>query len=96
MPRAKGNGSAPSAGARFVQPRGNRANGKLLALSDICEAEQLWSLANDCVECDVAITISRTRDGSSLCVSFFADGERSPWYLTSREDWTDLVSTTAV
>ena len=96
MPRGKSSSTGPSAASRFTQPRGGRQNGKMITLDDVCNAEAMWSLLQDAVVSGAAVTVSATRDGSSICVSFFADGERSPWYLTGVEDWSDMVATTAV
>lgn len=96
MPRAKNGANGPSASSRFTAARGGRADGKQIVLADVTDESQLWELVQDAVASGVAVTIGRTRDGSSISVSFFADGERSAWYLSGREDWTDLVATTSV
>lgn len=96
MPRAAKNGAAPFAGARFLATRGDREDGKLITLANVTNQERLWELASEAVTAGVALTISRTKDGTSVCVAFFADGERSSWYLASEQDWMELIQTVSV
>lgn len=96
MPRAKSGNVKPSAAGRFMQSRGDKPDGKLITLADVTDQGKLWTLLEDAVQVGVAVTISRTRDGSSISLAFFSDGERVTWYLAGSEDWQELVQTVAI
>lgn len=97
MPRGKPNGrSEPSAANRFLSPAGSRTDGQAIQLGDVCDVEQLWQLLEDAIAAGVSVTIGPTKRRTSICVSFYAQGESSPWYLDGREDWTDMLATTSV
>lgn len=96
MPRKPSSSSKPSAANRFTKSRAENDNGKRLTLADIITADDLLSLTEDAIATGVSITIAVTRDGKTIIVTFFHDGERYPWYIQSREDWTDMVLETSV
>lgn len=96
MPRGNKNPGAPFAGQRFLSPKGGRKEGKILDLEDVTNSEKLFTIVQDAINAEVAVTLSRTKDGTAICVSFFANGERNPWYISSPEDWTDMALSTSV